>query len=423
MLEATASQGAAAAPRRRDPRAFHPFLRLARLLEPLAPGRSPLADGAPINLAVGDPQRAAPALLAEEVARHPGDWSRYPPFRGPEVYRRACVDWLERRYDLPAGLISAETGILPLPGSREGLFFATLAALTMGAGEGRDKVLIPAPGYHVYAGAAAAAGAEPVFVPVDAAGGFLPDFAALDPDLLARTAIAFLCSPANPQGAAADRATWARSLTAARRHGFLLGADECYADIYLGETPPAGALQAAVELGGGLERLLAFHSLSKRSSAAGLRCGFVTGDPQAVDTIDALFRFGGAGCPVPLLHAGAALWRDEAHVVETRAFYRGLFDIAERRLGNRFGWHRPDGGFFLWLDVGDGEAAARRLWQEAGVRVLPGAYMCPDGSGPDGSAPEGGGATNPGQAYIRVALVYEPAITDAALSRLVEILG
>ncbi|MDF2096794.1 aminotransferase class I/II-fold pyridoxal phosphate-dependent enzyme [Aquibaculum arenosum] len=398
-------------PLRVDPRSFHPFLRLARLLEGVEPGRSPLPDGKPINLSIGDPQLAAPPLVAKAIAQFPGDWSRYPPFRGPESYRKAAVGWLNRRYGLPAGFIEEGRHLLPIPGSREGLFFATLAAINLGAAEGRTKVLIPAPGYHVYVGGAVAAGAEPVFVPVSRETGFLPDFSALDPDILDRTAIAFLCSPSNPEGAVADKAQWSRMIALARQHGFTLAADECYTDVYT-DTPPAGVLEAAAD-SGSLDRVLSFQSLSKRSSAAGLRCGFVAGEQGMVDAIDAFFRYGGAGVPVPILEAGAALWDDEAHVAETRGFYQNLFTLAERKLGNRFGWTKPAGGFFLWLEVGDGEAAAKRLWQEAGIRTLPGGYLCarplPDG--------------NPGERFIRVALVYGPEVTEPALDRLIEVLG
>lgn len=399
------------APQRVDPRAFQPFLRLARLLEGIEPGRSPLADGSVINLAVGDPQLAAPPLLAQTIARFPDDWSRYPPFRGPARYREAVLSWLKRRFSLPADFLDPDRHLLPIPGSREGLFFASLAAVTLGASEGRTKVLIPAPGYHVYVGGAIAAGAEPVFVPARRESGFLPDFSALDPAILDQTAIAFLCSPSNPEGAVAGKAEWKHCIELARRHGFVLAADECYADVYTGE-PPCGVLEVAAETGS-LDRVLSFHSLSKRSNAAGLRCGFIAGEQGMVDAIDAYFRYGGAGVPVPILQAGAALWEDEAHVVETRSFYRNLFEIAERKLGNRFGWSRPAGGFFLWLEVGDGEEAARKLWSEAGIRCLPGGYMCP--------LPLEGG--NPGDPFLRVALIYGPEIAEPALDRLVEVLG
>ncbi len=402
---------ASSTPLRVDPRAFQPFLRLARLLEGVQPGRSFLPDGSPVNLAVGDPQRAAPPLVAQTIAQFPDDWSRYPPFRGPARYREATFSWLRRRFSLPEGFLDPDRHLLPIPGSREGLFFASLAAVTLGAEEGRDKVLIPAPGYHVYVGGAIAAGAEPVSVPVLRENRFLPDFSALDPAILDQAAIAFLCSPSNPEGAVAEKADWMHCIDLARRHGFVLAADECYTDVYAGD-PPTGVLEAAAETGS-LDRVLSFHSLSKRSNAAGLRCGFIAGEEGMVDAIDAYFRYGGAGVPVPILQAGAALWEDEAHVVETRRFYQGLFEIAERKIGNRFGWRRPAGGFFLWLDVGDGEEAAKKLWAEAGIRTLPGGYMCP--------LPLEGG--NPGAPYLRVAMIYEPEITEPALERLVEVLG
>jgi N-succinyldiaminopimelate aminotransferase len=157
---------------------------------------------------------------------------------------------------------------------------------------------------------------------------------------------------------------------------------------------------------------LVFHSLSKRSSAPGLRCGFVVGDPERIAALDGILRVGGAGVPLPVIAAGTRLWREEEHVAANRARYQENFTVAERVLGNRFGFRKPEGAFFLWLDVGDGEAAARTLWREAGIRVLPGAYMCQEG--PDGE--------NPGAPYIRVALVYDPALTEAALRRLAEVL-
>ena len=187
--------------------------------------------------------------------------------------------------------------------------------------------------------------------------------------------------------------------------------DECYSEIY-SQTPPASALQAAAELGGSLDNMLVFHSLSKRSSAPGLRCGFVVGEAGLIDALDGALRVGGAGVPLPVLAAGARLWRDEAHVRRNRALYREKFAVAERVLGGRFGFRMPDGGFFLWLDVGDGEEAAVELWRQAGVKVLPGAYMGADTA--EGS--------NLGHAFIRVALVHEAAEVEAALQRLADIL-
>jgi N-succinyldiaminopimelate aminotransferase len=157
---------------------------------------------------------------------------------------------------------------------------------------------------------------------------------------------------------------------------------------------------------------MVFHSLSKRSGVPGLRSGFVAGEARLIQRNTQLINYGGVAVPYPILAASTALWREETHVELGRQRYRANFDAAVAILGNRLGFTRPAGGFFLWLDVGDGEQVARRLWQEAGIRVLPGAYMAqPDATG-----------VNPGQRYIRVALVYEPATTAEGLRQLVDVL-
>jgi aspartate/methionine/tyrosine aminotransferase len=393
---------------RRDIQAYHPFIRLNRLLAEVPPGPSPAPDGQPIALQVGEPQNDPPAFLAEELTRAAGGWNRYPPPRGSEAYRRACADWLARRYPDGAGLVDPDRHILPLPGSREGLFFAALAAVR----PGRECILLPNPFYHVYAGAAVAAGAEPVFVPATEATDFLPDYASLPAEILDRTALAYLNSPSNPQGAVASWAALARAIEVARRHDFAIALDECYAEIYDG-TPPPGALEAAAELGGGLDNMLVFHSLSKRSSAPGLRCGFVAGDPRWLDDVDAALRVGGAGVALPVLAAGTRLWQEEAHVAANRARYRANFEVAEQALGPVLVADRPRAGFFLWLKVGDSEAAAVKLWREAGLRTLPGAYM---------SMADADGH-NPGADYLRIALVYDAELTGTALRRIGEVLG
>ena len=414
----------------------YPFGRLERLLAPHAPGLGTLAQehggGQPIALSVGEPRRPPPAMIAEALAAESASWSRYPPARGTEAYLEACAHWMVRRYGLDArcleagGPLDPAKAILAVPGTREGLFFAVQACVGNTQGP-PPVVLIPNPFYHVYAGAAAAAGCEPVFVPASAETGFLPDIEALPVELLARTAFCFYCTPSNPQGAAADRDRLARLIRLARDHDFVLAIDECYSEIYCDEAaPPCGAIEAALTLGDSLDHLLLFHSLSKRSSAPGLRCGFVAGDPTLIGQLEVLLRTGGAGVPFPALAAGTRLWSDDAHASETRHFYQQNFAIAERVLGNRFGFRKPVGGFFLWLDVGDGEAATVELWRREAIKVLPGAYMAAgDGAwgleaGDETAAGLNGG--NPGQAFIRVALVYGPELTEAALGRMAEIL-
>ena len=167
-----------------------------------------------------------------------------------------------------------------------------------------------------------------------------------------------------------------------------------------------------LRLGKGLIGVVVFHSLSKRSSAAGLRSGFVAGDPRLIGHFKLLRDYGGCQVPLPIQAAATALWRDEAHVEENRARYRRKFDIAEAAIGDRFGFYRPAGGFFLWLDVGDGEAAALRLWRDAAIRVLPGGY----------TARASAGRYNPGSAYIRLAIVHDEATLEAAFARIRRVL-
>jgi succinyldiaminopimelate transaminase len=379
------------------------FQRLAALLAPLEP--PPQLE--PIDLSIGSPMHPTPQILIDTLAEHGDLWNRYPPIVGTPELRRAVADWLGRRYALPAGMIDPARHVLAVAGTKEALFLLAQAIMPATKAGARPVILLPNPLYNVYLGAAVMAGAEPVLLTASAATGHLPDLDGLSASLLARTAAFYLCSPSNPQGAAASLDYLRRALELARRHDFLLIADECYSELYTREPPP-GALQAAMSFGESLDNLVVCHSLSKRSSAAGLRSGFVAGDPAVMAGFARLRSYAAAVQPLPVLAAAAALWRDEAHVEANRALYRRKFDLAEERLGGRLGFYRPDGGFFLWLNVANGEAAARRLWTEAAIKVLPGAYL--------GRPDERG--DNPGAGAIRVAMVHDLETTDAALRRI-----
>lgn len=389
----------------------YPFQRLAALLKDV-----PAAEGvAPVLMHVGEPQLPQPALVAEEVARAAHLWSRYPPVEGSADFRRAAAAWLTRRYGLPDGMVDPDRHVIAACGTREALFQIALAAVPGGAarnGDGRPAVLMPNPMYHVYYGAAVMAGAEPVLVSATANTGFLPDYRAVDPAILGRTALAYLCTPGNPQGAVASLEQLQAVIDLAREHGFLLALDECYSEIWRG-APPAGGLQACAAMGGDMDAVLVFHSLSKRSNAPGLRAGFVAGDAAALARLLRLRSYGGAQVPGPIQAAAAALWRDEGHVERGRAHYDALFATARRVLGNRAGYHDSPGGFFLWLDVGDGEAAACAAWRHGAVKVMPGRYM---------SRPDPATGENPGHRYIRVALVHDLDTAEAGLTRLADAL-
>jgi aspartate/methionine/tyrosine aminotransferase len=272
-------------------------------------------------------------------------------------------------------------------------------------------VLLPNPFYVVYQGGTGMAGGEPIYLDATPATGFLPDLDAIDEATLERTALFYLVSPGNPQGACASLDYLKRAILLARKYDFVLALDECYAEIY-DKAAPVGGLQACAALGGESSNILVFHSLSKRSSAAGLRSGFVAGDPELIAGFLRLRSYGGCQVSLPIQAAATALWSDEDHVVANRDLYRQKIDAAEDVLKGRLGFYRPPGGFFLWLEVGDGVKAAETLWREAAIRTLPGRYMArPNAAG-----------KNPGDAYIRVALVHDNATIAAACERMLRVL-
>jgi len=357
--------------------------RLRGLLDVRAPG------GDVINMTIGEPQHAFPDFVRDILASHMDGFRKYPDNNGIPALLDAIRLWLDKRYDVSV----APENLLSLNGTREGLFNAALA-LAPGQKNGKQPVVLsPNPFYPAYSAAAAAIGAEPLFVPATAETGHLPDFGAMPEDILQRTVIAYICSPANPQGAVADETYWADLIALAEKYDFKIFADECYSEIYR-DAPPVGALEMAHRLGCDPERVMIFHSLSKRSNLAGLRSGFCAGGVDSIRRLRQLRAYAGTPLPAPLQQVAAAVWMDEAHVVENRALYQQKYAVADQILGDIPGYMSPEAGFFLWLPVDDGEAAAVKLWEQTGVRTLPGAYLARDFNG-----------KNPAQGFLRVAMV------------------
>jgi len=393
-----------------------PFRRLAAMLaEAGPPAERPLID-----LSIGEPQHAPPPLLAMTLDAHAALWNKYPPPSGTPEFRRAAADWLVRRFALPEGWLEPDRHVLPVAGTKEALFLVGVAATDPDASLGRPAaVLMPNPLYSTYQGGAVLAGAEPVLLPATSETGFLPDLDAVPPADLERATLCYLCTPANPQGVVAGKAYLAKAIQLARAHDFMLVVDECYAEIYDKEPPPS-ALEVAAELGGSLDHLIVMHSLSKRSSAAGLRSGFVAGDPDFLTHFLRIRAYGGAVQPLPVMAAAAALWADDTHVRENRDRYRRKIDVAAEALAGKAGFYRPPGGFFLWLDVGDGVAVATELWRRHHIKTLPGAYLTATVGASPVVDPEG---RDPGARYLRVALVQEPEVLDPALRQLAAVIS
>jgi len=398
-------------PRLTDQLTDFPFARLNALLAPITPA----THLGLINMSVGEPQGAMPAFARQIVNDEIDGWNRYPPNQGMPELNQAICEWLTRRYKLPAGLLDADRHVHPTAGSKEGVYIIATVATPAQKGGAKPIVALPNPFYQAYLGGAVLSGAEPLLVNAPQSNGFLPDYESLDEATWKRMTVVYLCSPANPQGAIASKEYLQNLLRLCRKHDVVLAVDECYAEIY-NDKPPVGALEAALamdETGGKdpFRSLAVFHSLSKRSNAAGLRSGFVAGDPRIIAMILRWRTYGGPQIPFAVQKASAALWREESHPPVTREWYRKNFKVAEQILHNRFGYYTPGGGFFLWLDVGDGEEATRKLWREAHVKVLPGAYACRETNG-----------VNTAERYIRVALVHDEKTTREGLSRLASVL-
>jgi N-succinyldiaminopimelate aminotransferase len=367
----------------------YPFERLAKLLA----GVTPPAGLRPIALSIGEPRHSPPPLLIEALIAALDALGSYPATGGLPEFRRSAARWLDRRYGL-GGALDPETMLLPVAGTREALFAFAQALVDPG---GRPLVAMPNPGYQIYEGAALLAGAEPYYLDVTAATGLLPDLEAVPAAAWERCALLYLCSPGNPTGAVADSAYLARALELADRYGFVIAADECYADVYLDEAlPPPGVLGACRALGRrAFERVVAFHSLSKRSSVPGLRSGFVAGDPAVLERFRLYRTYHGCALPLHVQRASIAAWDDDAHAAANRALYRAKFDAVLPILAPALAVARPPAGFYLWPEVGaDDERFVRELYAHQNVLLLPGSYMARDA---------GGG--NPGRGRVRISLV------------------
>jgi N-succinyldiaminopimelate aminotransferase len=395
-----------ALPPRRNADTRSPFVRLSELIAGIKPGKPA------IDLGVGEPKHGVPAFVGPVLAANITAFGQYPKNEGTLAFRQAAAEWASRRFRLDRTL-DPESEVLVLNGSREGLFLASIVARQyIASPAGRPAIVVPNPSYAAYAAGAAAADCDIVYLPARRVTGFLPDLDALDDALLKRTVAMFLSSPSNPQGAVANLDYLRRVTAMARHHGFLVFSDECYSEIYTRSAPP-GILEAA---GARFENVVAFQSLSKRSNLPGLRVGFVMGDRKFLARFLDMRCVAAPQVPVPTQEVAIAAYRDEAHVEANRDLYRAKFDLADQIIGDRFGYQRPAGGFFLWLDVsghGGSEAVTERLWREGGVRVLPGSYVAREQD--DGS--------NPGAGYIRVAMVHDRETTAEALRRIVDVLG
>ncbi|HET9653074.1 MAG TPA: succinyldiaminopimelate transaminase, partial [Usitatibacter sp.] len=320
--------------------------------------------------------------------------ARYPATLGMPELREAITQWLVRRHGLAS--LDAEKEVIPVSGSKEALF--AIAQAVLDPAEGDALVLCPNPFYQIYEGATLLGGAKPHFVNATARNGLRPDWESIPESAWKRVRLVYACSPNNPTGRVMTRDEWRLLFERADRHGFVIVADECYSELYFDESaPPVGALRVAQELGrSDYANLLVLGSLSKRSSAPGLRSGFGAGSREILERFTHYRTYQGAALSNTMQAASIAAWKDEAHVVENRRMYREKFATFYERVNPVMPLTWPDAGFYYWAAVpgGDDTAFTRELFERTNITVLPGSYISREAHG-----------ENPGRGFVRMALV------------------
>lgn len=366
----------------------YPFQRLRDLFA----GTMPNPEYQPVNLSIGEPKHATPALISSALADNLTGLATYPSTLGIAKLRETISAWIAKRYQIPA--LNPDTEVIPVNGSREALF--AFAQSVIDSSLPQPVVISPNPFYQIYEGAAFLAGAEPYFLNTLPANDFALDFASVPESILQRTQLVYVCSPGNPTGKVLSLEEWQEIFALSDRYDFVIAADECYSEIYFDETnPPLGALQAAHLLGRDYSRLVVFSSLSKRSNVPGMRSGFVAGDAKILEKFLLYRTYHGCAMNPAVQAASAAAWQDEIHVVENRRLYAEKFAAVTPVLQEVLDVELPDAAFYLWAYTGQSDTEfALRLYRDYNVTVLPGSFLAREAHG-----------VNPGQGFVRIALV------------------
>jgi N-succinyldiaminopimelate aminotransferase len=369
----------------------YPFEKLAQLKQ----GIHPPEQLDHIALSIGEPRHPAPQFVVESLIAHLHQLSTYPGTRGKDELRRAIANWLTSRYTIGQDLLDPEVNLLPVSGTREGLF--AIAQCIIDRTASNPLVFMPNPFYQIYEGAAVLAGASPRYLDCLPEKDFLPDLDQVDAREWSDCQMIYLCNPGNPTGAVMPRQYLEQLIELAHRYDFVIASDECYSEIYFDENdPPPGLLGVAAGMGNdSFRHCLAFHSLSKRSNLPGLRSGFVAGDAQIIEKFLLYRTYHGCALPPATQTASTMAWGDEVHVVENRNRYRQKFEQVLALLSDTLAPQKPQAGFYLWAKtpISDTEFA-QRLYAEQNVTVLPGRFLARDH-----------GEGNPGENRVRMALV------------------
>lgn len=372
----------------------YPFEKLNTLLD----GITPNANYSPIALTIGEPQFETPAFIQKSLAKHSEELRRYPKTAGEEYLNESMRTFVKRRFNVE--LKSNE--LISAFGTREVLFNFPQFYLFDKA---HPVMAYTNPFYQIYEGAAIASRAKVIHLNLTEQNSFKP---IINEAELATCDLVVLNFPNNPTASVLSVEELGEWVKLALKHDFCLINDECYSEIYTDQKVPS-LLEASVHVGNtAFKNVLVINSISKRSSAPGLRSGFIAGDAQILKRYAQYRTYVGCASPLPLQAASAMAWGDDRHVDAARAVYAQNFKAAQEILGIK----TSDATFYVWLKVDNALEFTQRLYRDYNVKVLPGEFL----------ARENSAGENPGIGYIRIALVEETARTIEALNRLKEAL-
>ncbi len=373
----------------------YPFEKLTTLLE----GITPSPAYSPIALTIGEPQFETPAFIQKSLAMHSEELRRYPKTAGESYLNESMRSFVKSRF----GVELKANELISSFGTREVLFNFPQYYLF----DKKEPVMAYTnPFYQIYEGAAIASRSRVIHLNLTEANGFKP---VVNEEELASCDLVILNFPNNPTASVLSIEELGEWVKLALKHDFLLINDECYSEIYTAEKIPS-LLEASLYIGNEtFKNVLVINSISKRSSAPGLRSGFIAGDAEILAGYAQYRTYVGCASPLPLQAAAAKAWSDDEHVQTARDVYANNFKAAREILGIE----TSDATFYVWLKVPNALEFTQHLYQDYNVKVLPGEFLArTDKTG-----------ENPGIGYIRIALVEETPKTIEALNRLKEALS
>ncbi len=361
----------------------YPFERLNELINDIIPTKETC------KLTIGEPQFETPQFIQEKLAQNTQLLNRYPASGGESYLKDSMLDYVCNRF----GVSLTRDEIVPTFGTREVLFNFPCFYLSDKA---QKTMAFPNPFYQIYEGAAIASGAKIIYMNLDSTNDFKPH---LDENSLKEVDLVILNSPNNPTGAVLSKDELALWVELALKYDFVLINDECYSDIYE-EIPPSSILEASlIASNAKFHNVLAINSISKRSSAPGLRSGFIAGDSKILERYRRYRTYIGCASPLPLQIASSVAWRDSKSSESFRQKYAINLKLAREILNVDVNPYT----FYVWLKVGDDIAFTTNLYKNEGILVLPGRFL---------------GRNSIGEGYVRIALVYEKNIIINALERI-----